>query len=64
MNNLIDNDSVVSIVPDQEAGRNIGDIFFFGGECYNGEISNNLPQGEGELQMKDGSIFKGKFENK
>lgn len=39
MIHLLNNKCVASVVLDQDAGQNTGDIFFYNGEVYCGEIS-------------------------
>lgn len=64
MIHLLNNNCIDVVDIDKEAGDNSGDIFFQGGEIYTGELVDNLPVGQGILNMRDGSVFKGNFENK
>ena len=62
MNHFINNLSIASIEFDQEDHGSTGEIYFNGGEYYCGEIKNQLPCGEGQFHLRDGSFFEGNFD--
>lgn len=40
-----------------------GQIVFYGGELYDGEIDNGLPAGWGIFELPDGSYYEGNFDS-
>lgn len=62
MQSLIANKCIKFVDYDKGSEEQTGEIGFYGGELYEGEITNKQPKGWGRLQLPDGSYYEGNFD--
>lgn len=63
MQTLLANKCIKYVNFDEGSQGQTGEIGFYGGELFDGEIVNNQPKGWGRLQLPDSSYYEGNFDN-
>ena len=62
MHGLLINNCIRNILYDPDSSQQTGEIHFLNGETFDGEITNNQPNGSGTLTLPDDSTYKGNFD--
>ena len=63
MYSLLINNCIKHVALETDSDGQNGEIYFYNGETYIGDIHNNKPYGTGKLIMNDGSYYEGEFDN-
>ena len=63
MQALLANKCINYVAYDEGSGSQTGEVRFYNGEVYDGELQNGQPKGWGKLLLTDGSYYEGIFDS-